>query len=78
MPKKKLTLREKIITIVIQFCNAAISGKELDIRIMHLIRYEQKRKCEECLRVKNLIDKQIEKNRGSDAEAHVRPSCYSK
>ena len=58
---KRKTLREKIVTVVIQFCNGDITFDLLDLRILRLIRDDRKRHCAECQRVKTLIEKQIEK-----------------
>lgn len=44
--------------------------------LLRLIREDRKRHCAECLRVKNMIDAQIEKNRDEGAELQVRPSVY--
>ena len=46
---KRKTLREKIVTVVIQFCSGDITFDLLDLRILRLIRDEQKRKCGECI-----------------------------
>ena len=61
MKRKTLTLREKLKTTIFNWEYAERNGQETVDHILRLIRDDRKRHCAECQRVKQMIEKQVEK-----------------
>lgn len=60
--RKSLTLRERLRIIKVEGVELRMKSELILDRVLRLIREDRKRHCAECLRVKQAIEGQIQKN----------------